>query len=1566
MSRLAAVLIMAAALALTAAFGIKAFLAEQPSGSLSGVVVAGETGSPIPGATVYLAGGGRPTLTRTTDQHGRFRFPQVAAGVWQLEGHSRAHQLRRPAQITIGESEHRQVVLEMPAGQPFLQTLRAQTTFQLRARPVLGLRGFTQESSLQVSVYRVQVEQFALRPGEFSALIYGYVSEAYRPGFFQLARQPGLARQASFAVPITNRDPEGVFDQRILLPSLGAGTYLATVQAAGNLAGMLYNVTDLALVAKSGRGRILAYVADLATGRPVAGVSVRMLRQRGAPTAAATNGQGLALLTDRDQADGGQRFLLARRGQAEAYVRLYQREGPGELLVYAYRDRPIYRPGDHVYLKGILRRRQDGGYRVPGGLPLELRVTDPNGDTVFLRRLSTSRFGSYAADFALRPEAITGTYAARVLLPDGASSTSWLNVASYRKPEFTLGLHPERKRYLLGDTARVLLESRYFFGSPVAGARVRYAVTRSPYYFYPPGEEEGALSPAFAGEYENYEGEWEDGYAGDYVGEGTTVTDRDGRAVISVRTRRETAEEPTEYDYQYGVSATISERSRAEVSAEASFLATRGNFALFVAPVSYLAEPGKPVAVSVQAVDYDGRPVPDVRVLLEAGTETWQQEKPQRSVRWRSQATTGAQGTAKLILTPRQEGSWYLDALARDREGNAVRGRSSLWVASGNAELPYRYTGMELTTDRRSYRVGDTARLVVNTRHPGASALVTLEGLDLVDYRVSTLPNRTTILEIPVTTRLRPNVTATVSYIYDGQFVSGQAPLRVEVAEERLRIRVVPRQRSYQPGEQASLEVTTTTQSGQPTSAELSLGVVDESIYAIKEDDTPAPDRFFWGRTPNLVETAYSFSELFLDDGDKEGAVSLRRRFPDTAYWNPALVTGRDGRGQVTFTVPDTLTTWRITARGGDLQSRFGEARASMLVTRPLLVRLVVPPVLRFGDRPLLSGIVHNRSSRSLSVSTRLELSGLRLRGGRLEGELRIPPGGVRQLEWPAVVYRTGLARLRFYARAGALSDAIELRPQLLNVGREMLQYRAGDVSQGQALENVYLRADAYPLASRLQVHLSPTLAGSLLSALGYLARYPYGCTEQVMSAFLPDVVLARSQATLGRLTALPPHLPDMVRDGLLKLYLLRHADGGWGWWTYDESDPWMTAYVLLGMTIAKEAGYEVNPQAYQGAAQWLYQELIGRHQARPALDLQAFALYSLALAGQTALVENLLPAIIRPEHLHDPAVLAPLALTYHLLGRPEAERLQEALWQHASQLDNVVYWPYQAGRQYTALDVNALALMAALRVTPQDPRIPGIVRWLMRQRTGDHWQSTRQTALIIYAAIPYLQQEVKPDFTVQVVINGRPAARRTFTPADALQPEQVVTIPGRALRRGANSVLVSQQGTGRVYYSLALRELLAPQPGTVLTGGEVRLEKAYYPVRTGRDPLTGISSSRPAPVPATSFRSGEAVLVRLVIHSERHLNFAMVEDPYPAGMQAVELGELAPWEWDRWWSAMDIRDDRVNVPAREIGPGKHVIEYYLRAVVPGSYQVSPALLYEMYQPEVRTYAPAYRVEVRP
>jgi uncharacterized protein YfaS (alpha-2-macroglobulin family) len=149
-------------------------------------------------------------------------------------------------------------------------------------------------------------------------------------------------------------------------------------------------------------------------------------------------------------------------------------------------------------------------------------------------------------------------------------------------------------------------------------------------------------------------------------------------------------------------------------------------------------------------------------------------------------------------------------------------------------------------------------------------------------------------------------------------------------------------------------------------------------------------------------------------------------------------------------------------------------------------------------------------------------------------------------------------------------------------------------------------------------LEVAPSIAGTLFGALDYLTTYPYGCTEQTMSSFLPNIIVAQTLQEF-RSTSIrnSNDLTTKVERGRNRLYAFQHPDGGWGWWKDDASDPFMTAYVIDGLTLAKQAGYEIDGERLARGREAL-QKMVEPGGTTDEIDpdTRAFMIYALTESG--------------------------------------------------------------------------------------------------------------------------------------------------------------------------------------------------------------------------------------------------------------------------------------------------------------------------------------------------------------
>ena len=1577
---------------------------ETPLGSIHGQIYLTDSMRPISGADVYLrqrdtedVWGGR--LRRVhSHKSGSFSFTNVPAGEYDISASTDEHSVSG-SRLTVSEGEASLISIGLQRTEPAFSLTMHQRIFESKQKPELAVNGYADSSKpIRQDYYRLIVYKTKLsnvmRDSKSAAAfnaIGSYNDTAPKLSTALLHPEQGSTPLLLLneRVRITQVDREGFFYQRFKFPKLTVGLYLLNLKHGRDTACNWLLVTDTAMVVKRAGSELLAYVADMRSGAPISNSEVRFYRRGQAVSSAVTGKNGLAEMRlpalPAGEAEGNG-VVAAERGKDETVVQGDQsvNESQGRYAVYAYTDRPIYRPGQHIYYKVIARERllspdkgipslktasfqSDNRYSVPAGKTAHIEVRDPNGIAIYRTVRSVDSYGSFHGDFSLLKEAVTGVYTLNIRIGDH-DTTHDIVIASYRKPEYTVKITSDKPRYFRGQTVKLDVHASYYFGAPVAEAQVTYNVYSSPDWEY-----EFSNSYGYDGSSISFNNSSGTQYYGSQVAQGMTTLDANGHAVIqfpAADPNSDGSELPQAKNFTCSV--TVQADQNRQVEQDISVLVVSGDFHLSVDPEGYLALPGKPVSVTVTARSYQGAPAANLPVHLDMEYETWNDENNYtRKPAGKLLGVTGNDGKAVFLITPPHGGSLLLIASGVDSGGRIIKGRNSIWVESSNAEQDSSVSSdLSIRTDKRRYQPGETAHALISVTHAGETALVTVEGDRIYRAEIIRLTHKNTPVNIPVLAQYGPNVYLDACYVKDKHFAVTEAPLRVALESKSLQISITPDRKpsasgrlpAYEPEQIVTYTVHISDSAGHPVSGDFSLGVVDEAIYALRPGNPNRLKSSFYPHRDNQVNTAYSFSSQYLGDADKaEPKITARKKFPDTAFWSPDLHTDSMGTARVSFRLPDNLTTWRGTVIAVSNSTQTGYASNKIQVSKPFLVRLEMPRTLTQRDNSEITAYVHNETDRPVKSYVKLQAEGLAITGNAIQ-QLSVPANGMAQAQWPAAADSFGDAVITADAwttGSPQLTDGVQIHLPVAPYGRLRERTYAGVVTSA-APQTEALRLDpgaALP-ASRVTVRITPSLASSLTGGLDYLADYPYGCVEQTVSKLLADLQV-RHTLQLGGAADVKGagNIPQMVQEGLARIYRLQRSDGAWGWWQYDAEDPWMTAYALYGLASAKRLGVSISERALEQA----------RHAAltimpKTPLNQQPFLLYALAIAGGRA---KQVEAARRTFLLAKLSTrnIAYAVLIDHALGRTDphaAGILQKRLVNEGS----LAHWPSSGesdGFYSDDIYTTAISLKALLTVDPRNPRCNAILRWLMAQRTGDYWMDTRDTAMVLSTLCDYLriQPSQKPGGNVEITLNGKVEANYNMSASNLRETELYLSIPASQLHAGKNQLTLKRAGgNSPVFYAVTLRQVIASENMAPLSGTELGVSRQY---------LYLAPNGRTTPIPDNKMKSGEPILVRLTLIAHKDMTYVMVEDPFPAGCEVNARGDSDDvTEWNYWWSGVDVRDDRIVFFAASIPKGIHVIEYHLRAQTPGVYNAMPTLVQAMYDPEERAETGSDTVEVNP
>jgi hypothetical protein len=1568
---IASAVAMCAALVLVGLGLVIAIAQEKPIGSLVGTVIAQDTGNRISARVNIISSDKKYRRFAESGKDGAFRFIDIPAGQYTIECSSRAH-LLKPVQITVEEGKTKTIDLEVPPSGPFLDLDVEEHIFTPGERPRVTSRGWNNADTVDVQIYGIDINSFILKSEESIGDLSEFsvqANDAQRKAM--LDSHPYLRLAKSFSVPIKGRDAEGVFIQRIFLPTLPQGMYIVSTKVGNLIRSDWIMITSLGMITKTVGNRTLAYTMDLKTGKPMPGSEVSVYIDRKLVASGTTDARGLLdLRLPPDIKGATNQTILARNGNSSALAGAdYSGVEESKRTIYAYTERPVYKPGQRVYFKGVVREALLSGYKSVAHLPMLVEARDARDTLVYRGMMKTDKFGSYSGSFVLDKETSSGSYTL-VSTPEGSGEGSSIDfqVAAYRKPEFEVKVNLPKKHYVMGDEVRASVSADYYFGAPLANATVTYAIHRQPYW--PFGDEE-----------EESEGYQDYGGYGEEVSSGTAQTDGRGRAEISFVPKQDDSSEGADSrsDQLYTIDASITDKSGNETTGTASTLVTQGDFSMEISNDRYIVAPGDKVGISVNAVDYDKHVVAGQKIKIVTGMETYTETGESKFRETGEYETvTDKFGRASLQFPAKESGNMKIIATSEDSHGRTVSAYSYVWCYSDAfQDTSIAVSDLEVVTDKKIYKPGETAKVLINTKQIGVTALVTVEGDRIFDSRIVKINSPSTMISIPIKNEYKPNFYIGVCFVKNKKLANQQQRVRVSIDQSALRVEIHPNKAKYLPGERATYNLRATDSNGRPAKAQLSIGVVDEAIYAIEKDTTKNILDFFYARKPNNVHTNFSFPEIYLSDPDKAGPsllkttrnnARIRKRFEDTAYWNSTVETDAKGRASVSFQMPDNLTTWRATVRGiTEEGSSFGEATNTVLAQQDFIVRLEAPRFLVQSDEAVISAIVHNYTGKGMQTRVSLDAPGLRISDGP-DKDIFISNDTDERLTWLVKAVSVGSKPITVRAKCGDTADAMQIELPIYALGAERTSEEVGTISStGVGKVPLDLRADSISGTARLRVRLTPSLAGSMLGAVRYLAEYPYGCTEQTVSSFLPDVILSRSLSELGiHDPKTEAELPEMVKSGLFRLYRFQLPDGGWSWCEYGKSDEWMTAYVCYALIRAREAGFAVNDAILTNGLQNLSDRIANettdaKSDVNEFLNTRTYSLYVLSMAGRD--VSGNLAELTQRSNLPGES-LALIALSYQNLHRIDrAQAVLDRLLNLSISDSATIYWN-GIDSYGSSTETTACALEALLRIRPLDARAYKIVRKLMQYRQMDCWYSTRQTATVLYAMSIFLKsfKELDPNYDVTILLNGKVEAKKHFGKSSIFQPEEQIEIPAQDLRNGKNYIEVRKSGQGNLYYSTKFTQFVSSGiDREIVSDSGVSIAREFHHSSEQTRPW----DYREAGPLVSDGNVGDTILVRLTVTSKTRLSHLLVEDFIPAGCEVQDQGSLDYWDWSDWWVGEDVRDEKVSFYIDDLSPGKHVIEYRMRAGFAGKFHALPAQVFAMYQPSMRAATAATEFTIR-
>ncbi len=1352
--------------------------------------------------------------------------------------------------------------------------------------------------------------------------------------------------------------------------------------------------TDMALVSYTGSEALDVTVRSLKTAESLAGVRVALV---------AKNGEDLA--EGRTDAAGRVRFLHPLlEGEGAGAAKMLMAYGPqGDLAVldldrspvdlskqgvggradpnasgattagrtvatdidgYLYADRGIYRPGETVHLVAMVRDREA---RSVEGRKGELVVLRPSGVEFKRFAFDKAPAGAVAQDVALPKSAPRGRWTAKLRFEGveqdaGALSFSVEDFAPQRLAVTAVG--QADRPVAAGETRIVDVTARFLYGAPGAGLQTQ-------------GEARLRVDPNPFPQYKDYRfGDDQTPFEEKLVELSATVTDGAGHAALAVDSSQGAgASQPL----VAAVTASVFEPGGRPV---------REGLTLKVRPkplyLGVKVDPGdgggfgarnqSPTNIDIIAVDAAGRRVAAAGVSWTLITENWDYDWFQQNGRWQWRRTSRdvvaakgsgdvAAGAALRYARRLGWGDYRLVVEGPDGAKTVTRFSAGWGAPAREGESP---DVVRVSAGTRSYAQGDTVELTLKAPYAG-EAQVAVATDRLIDFKTLSVGKDGASLKLKTSAAWGGGAYVLVSVIQPRDPASSPKPRR---ALGLVYVPLDPKNRKLTVDLGTPVKLDSKAPVSVPVAvhglglgqrAHVTIAAVDEGVLRLTKQDSPDPAKWYFGKKALTVDYRDDYGRL-LDPNlgapanvnvgaDEIGGEGLTvTPIKTVALWSGVVETGLDGKTTVKLPAADFNGELRVMAVAWT-DAAVGSASKPMTVRQPVVADLNLPRFLAPGDKAMATLELHNLEGKVGDYVAEIAGGGGVLAPFKKLVHLLL---GQRVAEHAPLNAPTvaGIGQVAFKVTGPGFSTSkdypIQTRLGWGPVTRTVTELQGA----GQAFTpSPELMRGLAAGSVTLQVSYSPFKGFDPGAVALALNRYPYGCTEQLVSTAYPLLYAAEMasdakvrRSTVGLNEAVGKLLDRQTLDGAVGLW--RVGDG--------EADPWLGAFATDFLIEARNQGAPVpdgavdralaamrqvsRPEGWASVSYrlesprgwWRTDDEAKKATARLRSRASAYALYVLAKGGRGDLARLRWWHDVQMKNESSPLARAQIGAGLALMG--DKARARDSLRQAVEALGyrDEVDWYQSPLRDLAAVIALAYEAGAPDLARPLQSRLDGAVR-------DPDQLNTQEQARLLQAAHAML----KAAGPVKIQAQG-----------DLIGLSATAGAPRWAVGKLASARFVNAGGGG-LWRTVTVAGVPLAAPAAEAQG--LTVAKSLWTM-TGQ------------PADPAKLRQGDRVIVRVSgVSRQGRSMMLVVDDPLPAGFEIeTTLGpdDAQPASGSGGGpfrflgvltspSIQESRDDRY-VAAMTLDGGKPFsFAYVARAVTPGDFFLPGTQAKDMYRPQV-------------
>ena len=692
----------------------------------------------------------------------------------------------------------------------------------------------------------------------------------------------------------------------------------------------------------------------------------------------------------------------------------------------------------------------------------------------------------------------------------------------------------------------------------------------------------------------------------------------------------------------------------------------------------------------------------------------------------------------------------------------------------------------------------------------------------------------------------------------------------------------------------------------------------------------------------------------------------------ETGYWNPSVVTDREGKATLVIRLPDRSTAWNLRAKGITGESLAGQAETELITRKELFAEIKAPLSFTTGDKADLLVEVHNSTLKEGTIDVRLK-SVIGDKATEQKKRLTVTKTGVEELSFPVEITAGDTVQFELTVESGELHDSVSRTAAITPYGLSVFASASGTAAQNTSA-TVAPPAGMPIEAQKLEILIGPSVNRVLLDAVlgGGIVTYdrqfrPGHDVERAISDVLGGVALLKM--TGASRTADTPEaqaLSGKIQSGLSLLISGQRDDGGWSWSGRpgaEKSDRYLTSRVMWALSAARKAGFAVPQTNFDKGVQQLQSMFAASAEAD--YEARAILLHGLAEAGAADFAQA--NRLHRNRNALSASGLVHLALTFLRLDRHDFAKDLLAIAKgkiptKRATGEKVAADPALVGCipwMQSGVELRALYLTALNETEPAGNLNGELADWLMAARVGYRWAPEKANGPALVALADWFGRAklTSEKYTLTIFVNDRQVEKLTIDPSS--EPSRTIAVAPRFLIAGKpQRINIDIEGRGRFSYSAVLSGFVAGDK-VANTTDDWHFHRHYEPAQRlldgetiprGFGVLTGSYNTFTNPL--TQLPLGERGEVTINIWRSRitgaqdeQLDYLVYTEPIPAGTSV--LPDSIQGAFERY----EITPGAITFYLGD-RPYPGMIRFSLVGYLPGQFRNSPSVLRSFYQPE--------------